>query len=62
MNTEAMQAIREMAVVLIRNQRLERNPESQGLAEFWRNKPPQFSGGYDPEKVELWIKKMEKIF
>jgi len=51
-----------MAATLIRNQRLEGNPESQGLAEFWRNKPAQFSGGYDPEKAELWIKEMEKIF
>ena len=60
--TEAMQAIRDMAAALMRNQRLEGNPESQGLAEFRRNKPPQFSGGYDPEKVELWIKEMVKIF
>ncbi|XP_027922885.1 uncharacterized protein LOC114180793 [Vigna unguiculata] len=60
--TEAMQAIRDMAAALMRNQRPEGNPESQGLAEFRRNKPPQFSGGYDPEKAELWIKEMEKIF
>jgi len=51
-----------MVVALIRNQRPEGNPESQGLAKFRRNKPPQFSGGYDPEKAELWIKEMEKIF
>jgi len=51
--TEAMQAIRDMAVALIRNQRPEGNPESQGLAEFRRNNPPQFSGRYDPEKAEL---------
>jgi len=60
--TKAMQAIRDMAAALVRNQRLEGNPESQGLAEFMRNKPPHFSGGYDPEKAELWIKEMEKIF
>ena len=48
--TEAMQAIRDMTAALVRNQRHEWTPESQGLAEFRRNKPPQFSGGYDPEK------------
>jgi len=51
-----------MAAALMRNRRPEGNPKSQGLAEFKRNKPPQFSGGYDPEKAELWIKEMEKIF
>ena len=50
-----------MAVALMRNQRPE-GKLSQGLAEFRRNKPPHFSGGYDPEKAELWIKEMEKIF
>jgi len=60
--TEAMQAIRDMVVALIRNQRPKGNTESQGLAEFRRNKPLQFFGGYDLEKAELWIKEMEKIF
>nr|KYP38781.1 Transposon Ty3-I Gag-Pol polyprotein [Cajanus cajan] len=36
--------------------------ESQGLVEFRRNKPSQFDGGYNPEKAELWIKEIEKIF
>jgi len=39
---EAMQVIRDMAAALIRNQRPKGNPESQGLAEFRRNKPLQF--------------------
>ena len=60
--TEAMQSIRDMVAAIMRNQRHEGNPESQGLAESRRNKPPQFSRGYDPEKAELWIKEMEKIF
>jgi len=60
--TKAMQAIRDMVAALIRNQRPGGNLESQGLAEFKRNKPPQFSGGYDPKKYGLWIKEMEKIF
>nr|KYP51943.1 hypothetical protein KK1_026153 [Cajanus cajan]KYP55778.1 hypothetical protein KK1_002003 [Cajanus cajan] len=36
--------------------------ESQGLVEFRRNKPSYFDGGYNPEKAELWIKEIEKIF
>jgi len=60
--TKVLQAIRDMATTLLRNQRHEGTLESQGLAEFWRNKAPQFSGGYDPEKAKLWIKDVEKIF
>jgi len=60
--TIAMQAIRDMAAALMRNQRPEGNLESQGLAEFRRNKPLQFSGGYDTKKAKLWIKEIEKIF
>jgi len=41
--TEAVQAIRDMAATLLRNQRQEETVESQGLEEFRRNKPPQFS-------------------
>jgi len=59
---EAMQVIKDMVAALLRNQRLEGTLESQGLAEFRRNKPLQLFGGYDPNKVELWIKEMEKIF
>jgi len=51
--TGAMQAIRDMAATLVRNQRPEGNPESQNLVEFKRNKPPQISGGYDLDKAEL---------
>ena len=60
--TEAVQAIRDMAATLLRNQRQKETVESQGLEEFRRNKPPQFSGGYNPEKAELWIREIEKIF
>jgi len=59
---EAVKAIRDMAAALLRNQRQEETTESQGLVEFRRNKPPQFSGGYNPEKAELWIREIEKIF
>nr|KYP34651.1 RNA-directed DNA polymerase isogeny [Cajanus cajan] len=36
--------------------------ESQGLVEFRRNKPFHFDRKYNPEKAELWIKEIEKIF
>jgi len=60
--TEAVKAIRDMAAAHLRNQRHEETTESQDLVEFRRNKPPQFSGGYNPEKAELWIREIEKIF
>jgi len=44
--TKTVQAIIDMAATLLRNQRHEETTESQGLVEFRRNKPPQFSGGY----------------
>jgi len=49
--TEAVKAIRDMAAALLGNQRHEETTESQGLVEFRRNKPPQFSGAYNPKKV-----------
>jgi len=49
--TETVQAIRDMAATVLRNQRHEETTESQGLVEFKRNKPPQFSRGYNPEKA-----------
>jgi len=51
-----------MATTLLRNQRHEETTESQDLVEFRRNKPSQFSGGYNPEKAKLWIREIEKIF
>jgi len=60
--TEVVQAIKDMVAALLRNYKHEETNESQGLVEFRRNKPPQFSEGYNPEKVELWIREIEKIF
>lgn len=61
---EAIQAIREMVAVMLQqtNQRNEEVAEFQGLSEFKRNNPSEFVGGYGPEKADLWIQEMEKIF
>lgn len=61
---EAIQAIREMVAVMLQqtNQRNEEVAEFQGLSEFRRNNPSEFAGGYGPEKADLWIQEMEKIF
>lgn len=50
------------AAMLQQNQRNGGLAEFQGLMEFRRNNPSQFNGEYDPEKAELWIQEMEKIF
>jgi len=55
--TEAMQAIRDMAAALMRNQRPEGNPESQGLAEFRRNKPPQSREDMIQKRLNYGLKK-----
>jgi len=41
---------------------LEGTFESQVFVEFRRNKPSQFSWGYNLKNDKLWIKEMEKIF
>ncbi|KAL2334875.1 hypothetical protein Fmac_016088 [Flemingia macrophylla] len=60
--TEAMQAIGEMAAALLQQGLNHGTTETQGLIEFRRNKPTQFNGEYGPEKAELWIREIEKIF
>lgn len=50
------------AAMLRQNQRNTRMEEFQGLMEFWHSNPSQFNGEFDPEKAELWIQDMEKIF
>ena len=55
--TKAMQAIRDMTAALMRNQRPEGNPESQGLAEFRRNKPPQSREDMIQKRLNYGLKK-----
>jgi len=33
-----------------------------GLAEFWRHNPTRFEGDHDPDKADLWLHEVEKIF
>src|ERR1044072_532665 len=36
--------------------------QNRGLAYFTRHDPPKFKGGADPEKADLWLQEVEKIF
>ena len=36
--------------------------EYHGLDRFQRNNPPTFSGGYNPDGAQTWIREIEKIF
>jgi hypothetical protein len=45
-----------------KQQREERNAEAKGLVDFRRHDPPHFLGEMEPEKADLWLRKMEKIF
>src|ERR1044072_5280156 len=36
--------------------------QNRGLADFTRHDPPKFKGGADPEKADLWLQEVEKIF
>ncbi|XP_058784341.1 uncharacterized protein LOC131659123 [Vicia villosa] len=39
-----------------------RAAESRGLTEFRRHDPPKFQGDVTPEKADLWLQEIEKIF
>jgi hypothetical protein len=65
--TEVAQTIAEQTMAknerdIRKQQREERNAESKGLVDFRRHDPPQFLGETEPEKADLWLQKMEKIF
>jgi type II secretory pathway pseudopilin PulG len=45
-----------------RQQREEAAAQTKGLSDFRRHYPPKFLGGTDPEKADLWIQEVEKIF
>ena len=43
-------------------QRAAQNAESRGLVDFRKHDPPRFQGSPDPEKANLWLQEVEKIF
>lgn len=43
-------------------QREEALAQARGLTDFRRHDPPRFSGETDPEKADLWVQEIEKIF
>src|ERR1044072_4338359 len=45
-----------------RQQREEAAAQYKGLSDFRRHDPPRFLGEADPEKEDLWIQGVEKIF
>jgi len=36
--------------------------EYQGLDRFQRNNPSSFTGGYNPDGAQNWMREIEKIF
>ena len=47
---------------LQQQQRAERNAEARGLADFRKHDPPKFYGEPNPDKADLWMQEIEKIF
>src|ERR1044072_9915409 len=45
-----------------RHLREEATAQARGLSDFRRQEPPKFLGDTDPEKADLWIQEVEKIF
>ena len=35
---------------------------NKGLVDFRRHDPPKLAGKADPEKADLWVQEVEKIF
>ncbi|PNX68553.1 putative TIR-NBS-LRR resistance protein, partial [Trifolium pratense] len=47
---------------LQKQQREEAAMEARVMTEFRRHNPPEFKGEIDPEKADLWIQGMERVF
>ncbi|XP_073224841.1 uncharacterized protein [Cicer arietinum] len=72
--TEAIQAMNAMAAAMAqqaaiqaqrdaqRDQRDEAASAARALNEFRRQDPPKFKGEHDPDKADLWLQEIEKIF
>ncbi|XP_073221486.1 uncharacterized protein [Cicer arietinum] len=72
--TEATQAMNAMAAAMAqqaaiqaqrdaqRDQRDEAASAARALNEFRRQDPPKFKGEHDPDKADLWLQEIEKIF
>ncbi|XP_057432441.1 uncharacterized protein LOC130725211 [Lotus japonicus] len=63
--TNAAQAQREAEEHTRRAQQQARElaqAQTRGLNDFKRQDPPRFSGESDPEKADIWIQELEKIF
>ncbi|XP_073223383.1 uncharacterized protein [Cicer arietinum] len=72
--TEAIQAMNAMAAAMAqqaaiqaqrdgqRDQRDEAASAAKSLNEFRRQDPPKFKGEHDPDKADLWLQEIEKIF
>lgn len=61
--SEVAQAMREMAAVFGQQMVAQQAPPDRTtLTDFKKQAPPHFKGESEPEKAELWIKELEKIF
>src|ERR1044072_2308440 len=58
----AQRAATEEARVLQQQQRDLAADQTRGLNDFRRHDPPKFMGGTDPEKADLWLHEVERIF
>lgn len=60
--TSAQQAKIRAQREALRDQREEVVVATRGLTDFNRQHPSKFNGEHDPDKVDIWILEMEKIF
>src|ERR1044072_2566786 len=59
---QAQRAAAEEERQALRQQREEAQVAAKGLDDFRRHEQPRFVGTADPEKAELWIQELKKIF
>ena len=60
--TSAQQAAIRAQCEALRDQREEVVAAARGLTDFNRQHPSKFNGEHDPDKADIWIQEMEKIF
>jgi hypothetical protein len=60
--TAAQQAAARAQREAIRDQREEAAAAARELRDFNQQNPSKFNGEHDPDKADLWLEEMEKIF
>ncbi|MCI69957.1 cellular nucleic acid-binding protein, partial [Trifolium medium] len=60
-NAQIAEALATLAGIVVRDHQPGREDEAR-MERFMRNKPPTFTGGYNPDGAVKWLDEVEIIF